>query len=207
MVENKQPWYYSWVVIIIALFLFWPVGLVLFILRLNHSKATASFGKGQAIICYVVAAFIILLSLAMFEDSFFMGLAFLAGGGAIIYFTRMAVKRSERCRQYINLIVNQEVESIDTIAGMCGQSYEVVLADLNKMVSQGIFKNAVIDQISRTISIPRMQLNRQPQTVSGGNGAEPPQMVTVTCSGCGAKMVVAKGAVCNCEYCDTPLNA
>lgn len=210
--ENNQPWYYSWVAIIIALCAFWPIGLALLILRLNHTKATASFGKNQKIAFYSVAGCLFLAAILMFDrGSAFMGLLFIAGGGAVIYYTQKTAKQSERFRQYIDLIVNQGVESIDTIAAMSNNGYDVVVADLNKMVSQGILKNAEVDEMSRTVVLSRMQEIQQPQIVyvdnAGAANSEPPQMVTVTCTGCGAKMAVARGRVCNCEYCDTPLSA
>lgn len=209
MNNQQQPWYYSWIVIGLALCFIWPVGLALLVMRLNRTKSTVSFGKNQKVIFYVAAGFLFLVAIALFEsDSVFMGLVFAAGGAAVIYYTKKTTKQSERFRQYINMIVNQGIESIDTIASMTNNSYDVVVADLNKMVSQGILRNAVIDQMTRTIILPKAQMTPQPQMAYTSNvGAEPPQMVTVTCSGCGAKMVVAKGMVCNCEYCDTPINA
>lgn len=212
MNKNNQPWYHSWIVIGLALCCFWPVGLALLIVRLNNSKSTASFGKNQKIIFYIAAGFLFLMALAGFEEgSFFVGLVFAAGGAAVIYYTRKTTKQSERFRQYINLIVNQEIESIDTIASMTGIGYDVVVDDLNKMVSQEILKNAVVDQMTRTIVLPKVQMvQQQPQMVYSnnmdGSSAEPSQMVTVICPGCGAKMVVAKGTICNCDYCDTPVN-
>lgn len=209
--ENQQPWYYSWIVIGLALCFVWPVGLALLIMRLNHSKATITFGKSQKIILYIVAGFLFLVAIAFFSDeSVFLGLLFAAGGGAVIYYNQKAAKRSERFRQYINMIVNQGIESIDTMAAMSNTPYEVVVSDLNKMVGQGILKNAVIDQMSRTVVMPKaapVVQQPQPSLLSSFGVTSSPQIITVTCSGCGAKMALAQGSVCNCEYCDTPIHA
>lgn len=209
--ENQQPWYYSWIVIGLALFVVWPVGLALLILRLNRSKATLTFGKSQKIILYVVAAFLFIVAIGFFSDeNIFLGLLFAAGGGAVIYYNQKAAKRSERFRQYINMIVNQGIESIDTMAAMNNTPYDVVVSDLNKMVEQGILKNAVIDQMSRTVVMPKaapMVQQPQPSILGGFGVGATPEMITATCSGCGAKMVLAKGSVCSCEYCDTPIHA
>ena len=207
--QNKQPWYYSWGVIGLALLLFWPVGLVLLVLRFNHSKSTAAFGKTQKILFNIAAGFLFFMALGMFtSDEAFLGILFLVGGFAVLHYKKKTAKQSERIRQYINMIVNQGIESLDTIAAMSNVSYDVVVDDLNKMISQGILSNAVIDQMSRTIVLSKARVAEQPQMVYVNNtSSEPLQMVTVTCPGCGAKMPLAKGTVCNCEYCDTPINA
>ena len=211
---NNTPWYYSWVAIGIGLCgPWWPIGIALLILRLNHTKATAAFGKNQKIIFYVVAGFLFFMALMSFSlggfSNFLWGILFAVGGGAVIYYTQKTVKQSERFRQYINLIVNQGIDSIDTIAAMSDIDSDVVVADLNKMVSQGILKNAVVDQMLRTVTL--QPVVQQPQIVYANNAnvtnSEPPQIVTATCPGCGAKMAVAKGTVRICEYCDTPINA
>lgn len=209
--ENQQPWYYSWVVIGLALCFVWPVGLVLLVMRLNGSKATVTFGKAQKTILYIVAGFLFLMAIGFFAgDAAFLGILFAAGGGAVIYYNQKAAKRSERFRQYINMIVNQGIESIDTMAAMSNTPYEVVVSDLNKMVGQGILKNAVIDQMSRTVVIPKaapMVQQPQPTLLNSLGVTSAPQMLAVTCPGCGAKMTLAKGSVCSCEYCDTPIHA
>lgn len=209
--ENKQqPWYYSWGVIVLALIFFWPAGLALLVLRMNHSKSSVTFGKSQKTLLNVAAGFLFFIAFGMFvSDEPFMGILFILGGIVVLYFSRKASRRSERYRQYINMIVNQEIQSIDTIAAMNNTSYETVLSDLNKMVEQGILKNAVIDQMSRTVIVPNARPVEQPQMAYGGgvSSAVSAQKITVSCPGCGAKMAVAKGSVCNCEYCDTPVSA
>ena len=209
--ENQQPWYYSWIVIGLALCFFWPVGLVLLVMRLNGSKSSVAYGKTQKTVLNGVAGFLLIIGLILtLADAVFVGFVFIAGGAAIVYYNQMAAKRSERFRQYINMIVNQGIESIDTMASMSNTPYEVVVSDLNKMVGQGILKNAVIDQMSRTVVMPKtapMVQQPQPSILSSLGVTSAPQVITVACSGCGAKVALTRGSVCNCEYCDTPIHA
>ena len=123
---------------------------------------------------------------------------------ATIFFTIMISKRNKRYRQYNDLIMNQGVESVDTIAAACDISETVVIEDIKKLAVKGVIPKEIVNRM-----LPKGQAAPLPQTSFSNNfrTSAPPQMVTVACPGCGAQMTIARGSFCSCEYCGTSVHA
>lgn len=168
--------------------------------------------RTQTRIVNILAGILFVLSVIWFivyaaadniETAFYPAAIGVAVGCVIIFFTRAISKRVNRYSQYINLIMYQGIVRVDTIVEASNIPYTVVVGDLKKMAAQEIIKKDVVDQL--LYKNPADQ-KPQPTAINNVRTSRTSQMVTVVCPGCGAKMTVAKGAVCNCEYCDTPIH-
>lgn len=163
MNNNNQPVYLNTWVIVVAFFLCWPVGVVLLILRSNANKKNMFDRHTTAKICYIVGGFLILAGLGSFSNSLFAGLFYTGGGAALIYFAKKNREKVDRYKAYINLIVNQNVTSLDSISRKLNIDYSVVISDMRTLISKGIFRNAVIDESRREIilsEIPNGGMNQ-----------------------------------------------
>lgn len=207
------PWYCSWPVIIIAFICFWPVGIALVVLRNSANKKAMFAGSADGKVYVVVGGILIFVGLfgGIFNGEFFLGLFFIAGGVALIYYSKQIKKKAMRYKQYIELIVNREENSLDKIASVCNIQYDILLKDLQLMIHKDVLDGAILDQNNRTISIRKAAPMRPASYVeasptNGGYAAQPVE-VTCVCPGCGAKNIVTKGSTTNCEYCDSPISA
>ena len=116
-------------------------------------------------------------------------------------------KTAIKYKKYIDIVVNQNVKSIDNVASAVGLSYDVVAKDLQDMINIGYLRDAYIHQGNREIILKQNEPApiTYAQTVAPGQAA--PQTIATRCPGCGANNVVAIGRVSECEYCGTPINA
>lgn len=219
METNSRPWYYSTWIIVLAFLFFWPLGVVLLILRSAGSKQSVFLGSTDKKKYIIGGACLILLGMMWISSgSTGMGLFMIVGGIVVIAYADKSKRRAIRNRQYIDLIVNQGQTSLDNIANMCNINYDLVVKELRTLITLGVLKNAVLDEMTRTITIQRVapqipQQNLQ-QTLSGlvdgvvgTQASESAQMVACTCPGCGAKVAIRKGTTQVCDYCDSPIVA
>lgn len=211
MNNNNQPWYCSWWAIIVAFLFFWPVGIVLLILRNNQNKQSIFLGSTNKKLYIIAGIVLIFLGICSFSSSKMMGFFMIVGGIALIVYAEKLTKKAQRNRQYIELIVNQGETSLDKIASICNIQYDKVLKELTQLVNVHVLKNAVIDTTYRTITIQKMPVQQQDPLAAIPNmmntATVQNETVTCTCSGCGAKVMLPKGAAVNCDYCDTPICA
>lgn len=213
MNNNSQPWYCSWWAIIIAFIIFWPVGIVLLILRNSGSKQSVFLGTTSKKKYIIAGIILIFLGLIYFSNgNSVMGFFMIIGGIALIVYAEKLTKRAQRNRQYIDLIVNQNETSLDKIANICNIQYDKVLQELKQLVNMNVLKNAVIDENYRTITVCSVPIQQEApfSTISNALNMETAQnneKITCTCSGCGAKVILPKGVTVNCEYCDAPICA
>lgn len=220
--NNEQPIYLNTWVIVLAFIFFWPLGVVLLIMRANSNKRNMFDGGTTAKICYIVGGILVLAGLGSFSGSFFGGLFWTAGGIAVIYYGTQNKKKVERYKKYIDLIANQGVRSLDTISNTLNITYSVTKSDIETLIAKGTFKGARIDELTRSIelnAIPTMQTNNgmngadglsgfigaisgmAGEAGMGGNGGGSSTSVVATCPGCGGTMPAFKGATVECDYC------
>lgn len=215
MNNNVTPWYYSWPVIIIAFIVFWPVGLALLILRNTGRKQSVFLGSTDKKKYVIAGVVLIVLAIGSFSSSNgTMGVIYLAGGIALIAYANVLVRKAQRNRQYIDLIVNNNETSLDKIASVCNVQYDTAVKELKNLITFNVLKNATIDEVNRTITIVKNEPQPQPvsqfvnDVTAGFTGAsEQAAPVSCVCPGCGAKVVVRPGQTVVCEYCDTPITA
>ena len=132
-------------------------------------------------------------------------LVMLAGGVWLLLKAGKTKNTVLKYKKYIELVVNQNVKSLDYIASAVGLPYDSAVKDLQKMINTGYLKNTYIHQGNREILLKQNKPAAYAQTPSFGKTA--PQTKAVRCPGCDANNIVAVGKASQCEYCGNPLNA
>ena len=143
MNENgKVEFWYSWPAIILALCIFWPVGVFLIIKRVSKDRKTA-MGAGKligvlGIVSYCIAALglLVCISDGFAGEDVTMIVFFGAAGFALRKVAKKIRKEAESVKQYLSIIVNGNVRQLDTIASTTGKSYDVVRKDVKKMIDK-----------------------------------------------------------------------
>ncbi len=210
MNENGNVGFWcSWPVIIIALIAFWPVGVFLIIRRVTKDRKTA-MGAGKligwlGIASYCMAALMLIACLGdgFTGDDIAATLFFVAAGVALRVVAKKIKGNAENVKNYLAVIVNGDMRQLDSIAASTGKSYEVVHADISKMIDQGYFKNAYIDESLRELVLPETTPAPQSSMNSGASQTQNNAKIVV-CPCCGANNTIY-GNVGECEYCATPL--
>jgi len=211
---NTHQFDTGWIVVIIALVIFWPIGLFLLFNKLRSDrKAAIKCHKLLMIVSFVLMGlgvmhlFRALGSWGTFGafSSYTLFLAIVTGGGGL-YLYRIAKRTKitgEKYKQYIAIIINHGQSSIDNIASAMGVAYEMAVDDLQKMIVAGFFPGAYIDFTRRKI------LFKKPvsQGVEGStvNAHGMPQAMVSNCQNCGANNTIDAGQLAECEYCGSPL--
>ncbi|MDR1978051.1 MAG: hypothetical protein LBQ42_04890 [Synergistaceae bacterium] len=205
----------SWVWIIVWLIIFWPVGLFLVIKKLANDKSALMSGKTGVL--SFVAWFLIVIGGMAFTGQFvsdtprdnggaaIVALGMFVGGILLLRKVSKTKKTATKYKKYIDIVVNQNVRSIDYVASSVGLPYDVVINDLQDMINIGYLKDAYIHQGNRKIAFKQPEPAVYTQTATIGQA--PAQTVATRCPGCGANNVVSVGRVSECEYCGTPINA
>lgn len=201
--ESSGP---SWVGIIIMMCIFWPIGVYLLYKKLKVDRK-AAINAGKALNGWGIGLIIfsLLAICAGLEDSGSMGVAvFLLILGIVLkVMGTKSKKQAARIRQYIALIINQHITSIDELARATGGTYQVVCEDLDKMIEKGYLPGAYLNLSIRQIMLPGQKVPVYRQEHMGPRRQAATKIVR--CKGCGAEMIVAEGTIRKCEYCGTPL--
>lgn len=207
MKENgKVKFKYSWFMILLALWSCWPVAILLIIKRASFDKKFAmSVGKiiwWASVCAYVITGAGLIICLTDgFEPGDFTTIVFLgAAGYALNKLSKKITSDAEKVKQYISIIVNNNVRQLDNIASATGKSYDVVKADLEKLIKKGYLKDAYINEGTREIVLPLVDTS----TMSQNEYSEKISSRIVTCPCCGANNTIV-GEQGECEYCGSPL--
>ncbi|MCL2360983.1 MAG: hypothetical protein FWC73_04105 [Defluviitaleaceae bacterium] len=198
----------SWFWVVLALILFWPVGLILLFKRLSTDR-TATFSCGKRLNVVAVVLFIIggVLIISPGSGGAVIGVMFIVGGLVVLRSARKNTVQGNRYRQYVDLIVNHNQRSVPHIAAIMGLSNEMVMLDLHRMINEGFFVGARIDRATNEIVLmphPSAMPHGAPMAAMGMPAAAPPRERIVVCDGCGANNKVF-GPTGTCEYCGSPL--
>ena len=205
--DENQIYYQHWF-IVIAFLVCWPVGIVLLIMKTRVSKRAAFDASFVSKACYIIGGLMALIGISSLRH--FSGWFYLAGGIGLIYYANKNKKKVERYKVYIDLVANQKIYSIDTIANTLNIPYDEAKKDIQSLIDRGSFRGASINELSRMVEIQAITQNAPQQSFWGGvneaiNGAASSnanaQTVTAICPGCGGTMVATKGATVECDYC------
>ena len=204
--NNNIGCLYSWPVIILALCIFWPVGIFLIIKRVSIDKKAAIAiggrgvqGVGIALVIFGALAFIGCASDPEAADATVLAFFFMVGGIVLIVKSKKLKREADEIKSYLSIIVNGGVRGIDAIASSMGKSYDTAKSDIQKLISKGYLKNAYINEGTREIVLPTN--NIQAQTGAVTNNVAPK---IVACPCCGANNTIV-GVMGECEYCGSPL--
>lgn len=207
--QGKISGWYSWPVIILALFIFWPVGIFLLIKRISADRkmAMSTGGKGMKGLGIGLFAFGAIGFIGCASDFDFGGcvvaLFFVLGGLALIIKAKKLGKEAESMKQYLSIIVNGNVRSLDAISSTTGKSYDVVRNDIENMINKGYLKNAYINEGTREVVLPDINVYSNTETGESVVTTNVTKRV-VACPCCGANNTIA-GEIGECEYCGSPL--
>lgn len=208
----------SWGLIMVAILVFWPVGLYL-LLRKTRSSRKATLAENNFMLLkkasYVVVAVtlysIIRTTMTMFSvatitdvpmmrmvlgglEELFTRSLFLIGGLILWRYSNKMLKKAKGLKQYITVIVNQEIYYISQIARTMNITEKKVIEDLKYMIANHYFENAYIDQVERKIVLQPLKKDTQAQ--------QRVKKHSILCSGCGAMNTVVEESQA-CEYCGT----
>lgn len=207
--KGKISGWYSWPVIILALCVFWPVGIFLIIKRVSVDKKTAMGagkligGIGIASYCIAGLGFIVCLSEGFGSDDIGMILFFGIAGFALQKVSRKIKREAEDVKKYLSVIVNGNERQIDAIASSMGKSYDVTKNDIQKLINKGYLKNAYINEGIREIVLPSDSIQEQVDATINSTANNVTTKI-VTCPCCGANNTIT-GNIGECEYCGSPL--
>lgn len=217
MKENgKISGLYSWPVIILALIIFWPVGLFLIIKRFSIDKraAVSAGGKGLkglgiGLAVFGAIGFVGCISEPDGAGGAVVAFFFILGGVLLIRKAKKLSQEAEKTKQYLAIIVNGNVHQLDGIAAATGKTYDVVKADVQKMIQNGYLKNAYINENTREVVLPSAAPAAPAATPVFTNPLQPaapvqPQAKIVACPCCGANNTIYD-ATGECEYCGSPI--
>lgn len=209
--KTKISMLYSWPVIIIALCLFWPVAVFLIIKRVRiDKKAALTVGR---IIGFVSGFSFFMAFLGIFvcisdgfpKEDIIATLFFAAAGFVLNRLSKKLKGDAERVKQYLAVIINENVHKLDDIAEKTGRSYETVKNDIEAMIQKGYLLNAYIDENLREVVLSGSARVKSEITVDDNiQPDEAPVTRVVTCRCCGANNTIS-GTSGECEYCGSPL--
>lgn len=194
----------SWVVVILTLIFFWPVGLIFLYLKLrNNSKNKFKFsGITKIVIGACSVSFgLIGLSTEIDEPTGEVGLTivmvsiFLAIGIAFIYFGVKNIKEGKIYEKISNLINFQEVESVKEIAKKLKITEEKVAEYISKAISLGICNNEIEYKNNRIIYKKKVEEQAEKKKHER----------IVKCECCGGINHINDTEVKACEYCGMEL--
>lgn len=206
--KGKISGLYSWPVIILALCIFWPVGIFLIIKRVSVDKKTAMGagkligGIGIASYCIAGIGFIACLSDGFGSDDIGMILFFGIAGFALQKVSQKIKREAEDVKKYLSVIVNGNERQIDVIASSTGKSYDVAKNDIQKLINKGYLKNAYINEGTREIVLPNIIQEQSGEMTNASSVNVETKIVACPC--CGANNTVV-GDMGECEYCGSPL--
>lgn len=206
--KGKISGLYSWPVIILALCIFWPVGIFLIIKRVSIDKKTAMGagkligGIGIASYCIAGIGFIACLSDGFGSDDIGMILFFGIAGFALQKVSQKIKREAEDVKKYLSVIVNGNERQIDVIASSMGKSYDMAKNDIQKLINKGYLKNAYINEGTREIVLPNI-IQEQSGDMANTSSAHVETKI-ISCPCCGANNTIS-GETGECEYCGSPL--
>lgn len=190
----------SWLLVIILLIIFWPIGVYLLVKKLNaDKKASLSSGKGMRIWGWVIVGMGIISWTTLIEDGFFsgtLGMLFFVGAGlSLVYIGKKTSLKSIKYKKYINMIINKNMKSIATISSAIPVSHDMAMKDIQDMIDKGFFENAYINYDLDEIALTHADGVDTKVKIHKG------EMVVVSCNGCGANNKIKKQEVESCQYC------
>ncbi len=217
--QGKISFIYSWPAIILALWIFWPIGIFLIIKRVSIDKK-ASLVSGKifgilGIIMYVITGFFGLCAVICLADMsdpsnvevlpifLVMAIIFGIGGFALQKVSKKIKKEAEDIKKYLSVIINGNERRIDVIASSLGKSCDVAKNDIQKMIQKGYLKNAYINEATREVVLTSNNTQNQETAIENTNVNK--AKIIVACQCCGANNTVF-GNSGECEYCGSALN-
>lgn len=204
--SNDKP--KSWAFIIFVTIFLWPLGLYFLNKKFHEEKLSIDVTSNMKKLAIGLVAIGIFGALTPPptqnpQQNVVGPMVFLILGGIVLFIFSNKLKQYSIKYQKYNAIINNEgIISLDNIAATVQTPYEIVVKDLQDMISRGYFKDAYIDDASREVRL----LNKKSQEdIKTESNKQEQEKIVVACSGCGANNTILKGTVGECEYCGTAI--
>lgn len=208
---------FSWGVIIVMFFVFFPVGIWMLVKKMTDEKFNyIKNGKSLRVLAWVLIGFAALYLIMWITGEFttingsgvagsvIMMILIFGGSGAFTFYKANSyIRKGTKYQRYISIINSSHDRLIDRIAAAYPTSFEQAAKDLQSMLDDGYFTNAYVDLNRRELIMPKTAavniVVNQPAVAAN------PQTKSVKCKNCGATNTVVPGAANECEYCGSPL--
>ncbi|WP_256759578.1 hypothetical protein [Cohnella sp. WQ 127256] len=168
--------------ILIAVFIFFPVGIALLIIRFikhrnyNHFRAKDYTLVGHSFVTFgaAISGLVLLVELSSQEEDMSGAMAVLIlsaiifGIPAILFYVLGATRKKKMdnlYQMYNHFITAQGVESIDRITELTGESIRNVTQDLSYMIASEKLQDAKLDTVRRSVTLNN-------RTATGPNSSE-----------------------------------
>lgn len=191
---------YSWPVIIVAFFVFWPLGVILLLRRASLDLKTSRWmGKLLALLGWLTWAITVVGLISCIAQGFRGADAIAALILAVLGFVLLTIgytmiQRAENSEKY-RAVIGSGLRRLDEIGAAVGKDYKQVKMDLEEMIKKGWLEGAYINESTYALVLPKdMEMPAEKQ--SEGRKVE--------CAGCGATNTVY-GDTGECEYCGSAL--
>ena len=209
---------FSWGIIALMLFLFFPIGIWMLVKKMTDEKFNyIKNGKSLKILAWILIGFAVMYlimgitgELETEDGSSVVGgvivmLMIFGGGGAFaLYKAYLYIKKGTKYNRYVSIINSSNDTLIDNIAAAYPTSFEQAAKDLQSMLDDGYFMNAYVDLNRRELIMPPKATTVN-VAVNQNTSPSYGQPTSVKCKNCGATNTVVPGAANECEYCGSPL--
>lgn len=203
---NKDDKSISWVVVIIALIVFWPIGLVAAIYKIYKDRSAiflitkVLYGIGIVFLLIALLGFCSTLGNASSED---IGMIFFfsISGGILAFYARSISKTQNTYKRYISIIVNQGIRDINQIANIVKKDKANVKKELEVMIKKNYFEGAYIDDNKEELFMHNYNKEGATDNIST-NGLK---NIVVACKNCGAETTIKEETVGTCEFCGSAI--
>ncbi|MCM3269988.1 hypothetical protein [Paenibacillus elgii] len=203
------------VLVVLALVLFFPAGIILFVIRVRKHRDLSY----QKIYDWAVVgtAFLIIFPLTrLIFTNEINQLFFLLPGVFLLGISQWRRKRlNDRYKLYRNIIMEQGIKSILGIEKLINQRRGVVINDLKRMIGRGMIPHASINMYSLTLIFHQKGFVARAEDDHIHEWSEPMPVYkpsekrlpkSVECHGCGSSTIVRPGESKACPYCDSLLS-
>lgn len=194
---------YSWGLVIVLLFLFFPVGIPMLVVKVNSEKQRyCENARVMKILGWILAAmglfYLVMGAAGSLETEMgkaiwpgiLTALIFFGGGGALLIVSAARLmKRGIRYKRYPAIIASLEGGRIDQIAEKMQTAPDQVRIDLQQMIDFGLLSGVYLDLAKDELVLQGIKR----------------QEISLTCPSCGAVNCVLEGKKSVCEYCRLPL--
>lgn len=191
---------FSWGVVILLLFLFFPVGIPLLAVKVTSEKTrysqNARVMKILGILFAIIGAIMLVMTLAgkveaEERNAWFGVIAVLillfVGGLSLLIAAHRLAKKGVRYQRYPAIIASQNGGRLQEIADKVPTTLERAKKEIQQMVDDGWIPGAYLDHTSCELILPKAAAENR------------------VCPNCGAAVVAEKGKRGVCEYCKLPL--
>lgn len=210
---------FSWGIIVLMLFLFFPVGIYMIVKKVSSEKFNMiKNGKSLKILGWVLIGFAVMYlllgitgeletedGLSTFGEIMIAVCIFVGFGALSLVKGTKYIKRGKKYDRYVSVINASDDLQIDNIAAAIPTTYENALADLQAMIDAGDLMNAYVDLECRELVILRNQRSNYSNTYTTVLRSAAARPIPKRCPNCGAPNTVIEGKTCECEYCGSPL--